>query len=109
MTSAPRGIVNANVLSASPTFSLKFVKENVEVVPCLSAAVSALDLVGGPIDDQQEPVVVALRQLRLELQSVAAGRRAGESRLTVKSRVRLPLPDEEQHRRRRLVVGGHRD
>ena len=40
MTSAPRGMVNANVLSGSPTFSLKLEKVNVERVPCLSAAVS---------------------------------------------------------------------
>ena len=40
VTSAPRGILNSNTLSARPTFSLKFENWNVERPPWLSAALS---------------------------------------------------------------------
>ena len=63
MTSAPRGMVNSNVLSGSPTFSLKFENVNVERVPCLSAAVSERIWKRLAVDDELEPVVVALRSL----------------------------------------------
>ncbi len=39
VTSAPRGIEKANVLSATPGFSLKFVNRKVDRLPCFSATV----------------------------------------------------------------------
>ena len=52
MTSVPRGILNSNVLSASPTFSLKLLKVNVERAALLVGRGKPDDLQGLAIDGQ---------------------------------------------------------
>jgi hypothetical protein len=89
--SAPRGMENANVLSASPGFSLKLVKTKVDRLPCFSATVSDCSTYvpcAAVISSQSYSGCGCFGSSR----SVQLPERLAAPKLTVKSRVRFPRP-----------------
>ena len=95
-----------NVLSDNPVFSLKFENWNVERPPWLSAALSVRICKRPAIDDQLEPVVVALGELRLQAERIGIGSAAVHVAHGEIAR-QVSFSDQKQHGRRGLVLFGH--